>query len=178
MELHSNVKKREVNGTSYFHVHVKSIILGKKIETQRYYFFDKSNDQVMLNKLDLANKKATHLCRRHLQMRAIRDSKISYAEMFFRKGRPKGFFVSKSNRPGRRDYYSIKVQLTTKTGQSKRERTFDMQNINEEESSFQMVFDNQFSYLCKQLKVVEDRFHTQVFKVLIYKTLKENALSL
>lgn len=82
--MHAHVKERNINGTEYFHVHVKTVISKRKIESQRYFVFNHSSKKYVSrsNALEMANRKAFHLCHRHEQIRRARKNRQGFATEF------------------------------------------------------------------------------------------------
>ncbi|MCP4323946.1 MAG: hypothetical protein GY787_19225 [Alteromonadales bacterium] len=165
---HSNVKERHVNNRHYFHVHVKTVVSGRKIESQKYFTVDQDSRSVALVK---ANAKATHLCHRHNQLRTARGTRVSLTGLFFNKdGSLKAFKVSQRIKSGRR-HIELIAQKTVDKKQRKMSRTL---NINDPElTTFNQRFNEVFKWFCESLKLNNSNIHVVFLKAIIKSTLAE-----
>ena len=175
MLIHSNVKERYcAKKGHYFRVHIKSIINDKKRENQKYYFFNQmKNPNTREDGLRAANNKAIHLCHRHDQLRKARDNRINLIHFFFNKeGKPKGISLVKIKRNGRKINFDLIVQKRINNKVYSRSKSVPVDCLLHSNAiTFNMIFNEQFNYLCSVLDLDRNNFHVNFFKRLIFKIL-------
>ncbi len=166
--MHPNVKERHVNNRHYFHVHVKTVVNGRKIESQKYFTVDQDSRAAALVK---ANAKAAHLCHRHNQLRTARDNRISLTGLFFNKdGSLKVFNISQRIKSGHR-YIELMAQKTVDKKQRKMSRTLNMSDP--ELTTFNQRFNEVFKWVCDSLKLNNSNIHVVFLKSIVKSTLAE-----
>lgn len=161
--MHSLIKERTTGSYPYFHVRINTKVNGRKIESQRYFFYTPDN---RTEQLRAATKAANHLHKRHNQLRQARDNRTSICELFFNKnGTPKYLGYRKRVRTGRSEYYEFSCQKYTDGVQIKKSKTLPLNDP--EALVFDSTFNTFFEWLCAQIKIPSNNNHVLLFKGII-----------
>lgn len=167
--MHPYINTYKNAGGSYLRVYRGTKICGRKVVTQKYYFFNQQEADRYVSyeeALEKATKAAIHAEKRHAQLAKVvhlRKARLGY--FFTKTGKPTGLSCNISNRPGSKKV----VYMTTRPlgGKVAPYKSKTLTYYDDGSNNFDEVFDLMFGYHLKNVGISPNDLTAMVAKGLL-----------